>query len=87
MTAYIIVRLIDLIANVLVIIVIVDSILSYFLSPYHPLRSTLDRIVQPLLAPIRRFVPLVGMLDFSPLVLIILIEIVAFLLGNLIYAL
>ncbi|MEW6094135.1 MAG: YggT family protein [Chloroflexota bacterium] len=87
MTAYIIVRLIDFIANVLVIIVIVDSILSYFLSPYHPLRSALDRIVQPLLAPIRRFVPLVGMLDFSPLVLIILIEIAAFLLGNLIYAL
>jgi YggT family protein len=87
MTAYIIVRLIDFIANVLVIIVIVDSILSYFLSPYHPLRSALDRIVQPLLAPIRRLIPLVGMLDFSPLVLIILIEIAAFLLGNLIYAL
>jgi YggT family protein len=79
--------LIDFIANVLVIIVIVDSILSYFLSPYHPLRSALDRIVQPLLAPIRRLIPLVGMLDFSPLVLIILIEIAAFLLGNLIYAL
>jgi YggT family protein len=87
MTAYIIVRLIVFIANVLVIIVIVDSILSYFLSPYHPLRSALDRIVQPLLAPIRRLIPLVGMLDFSPLVLIILIEIAAFLLGNLIYAL
>jgi YggT family protein len=87
MTAYITVRIIDTIANILVLIVIVDSFLTYFLSPYHPLRSTLDRIVQPLLVPIRRFVPLVGMIDFSPLVLIILIEIVAYLLGSLIYAL
>jgi YggT family protein len=29
-----------------------------------------------MLAPIRRIVPLVGMLDFSPLVLIILIQVV-----------
>lgn len=87
MISYLSVRIIDFVANILVLIVIIDSILSYFFNPYHPVRSALDRIVQPLLAPIRRIVPLVGMIDFSPLVLIILIEIAAYLLRLLIYSL
>jgi YggT family protein len=47
------------------------------MSPYHPVKQALDRIVEPLLAPIRRFVPLIGMLDFSPLILIILLDLVS----------
>jgi YggT family protein len=58
--------------------VIIDSIVSFFLNPYHPFRSALDRALNPLLAPIRRIVPLVGMFDLSPLILIILIEILSF---------
>jgi YggT family protein len=85
--AYISVRIIDFIANILVLIIIVDSVLTYFLSPYHPIRAALDRIVQPLLVPIRKVVPLVGVIDFSPLILVILIEVVSYLLGNLIYLL
>jgi YggT family protein len=73
-------RIISAVANLLVLLVIVDSVLSFFLSPYHPLRSALDRIVNPLLAPIRRFVPLVGMIDLSPLILIILIEVLSYVL-------
>jgi YggT family protein len=46
------------------------------MSPYHPIRETLSRFVEPMLAPIRRLVPLIGMLDFSPFILLILIQIV-----------
>lgn len=77
---YLLVRIIDILTSTLVLVIIVDIVLSYFLSPYHPLRAALDKIVQPLLTPIRRVVPLVGVFDFSPLVLIILIEIVSYLL-------
>ena len=70
-------NIINLVANLLIILVIVDSVLSFFLSPYHPVRATVDRIVNPLLAPIRRIVPLVGMLDLSPLIFIILVEILS----------
>lgn len=59
------------------LLVLVHVILSYFLSPYHPIRSFVDRLVEPLLAPIRRLVPLVGMLDFSPMILIILVQSIA----------
>jgi len=84
---YIISRIINTLANLIVLLVIVDSALSYFLNPYHPVRNTLDRIIQPLLAPIRRVVPLVGMFDLSPLILIMLVEILAFALVSLLQAL
>jgi YggT family protein len=70
-------NIISFLANLFIFLVIADSLLSFFLTPYHPIRVTLDRIVNPLLAPIRRIVPLVGGLDISPLILIILVEILA----------
>ncbi len=73
------IQLISSLQFILVLIVLVSVILSYFMDPYHPLRQFLDRIVEPMLAPIRRVVPLLGMLDFSPLILILLIQLV----GNL----
>jgi len=80
-------RIINTLANLIVLLVIVDSALSYFLNPYHPVRNTLDRIIQPFLAPIRRVMPLVGIFDLSPLILIILVEILAFALVSLLQAL
>ena len=68
-------NIINFIAQLFIILVIANSVLSFFLDPYHPLRVTLDRIVSPFLAPIRKIVPLIGMLDLSPLILIILVEI------------
>lgn len=73
--------------RVYTIIVIVKVILSYFLSPYHPVREAIDRLVDPLLEPIRRNLPPVGMFDFSPLVLIILIQVIDSLLRQIIYML
>lgn len=70
-------NVINIAANIFILIVIVDSALSFLLSPVHPVRTTLDRIVNPILAPVRRIVPLVGSLDLSPLILIILVEILA----------
>jgi YggT family protein len=70
-------NIINVAANILIFLVIADSLVSFFLSPYHPVREALDRIVNPILAPIRRIVPLMGMMDLSPLILIILVEILA----------
>ncbi|KAF0107929.1 MAG: hypothetical protein FD146_1227 [Anaerolineaceae bacterium] len=85
--AYWLARIVGIIADLIILLVIVASLLTYFLSPYHPLRRTLDRIVNPMLAPIRRIVPPVGMFDLSPLVLIILVEVVSYALRSLLYLL
>jgi YggT family protein len=47
------------------------------MDPYHPLRRGIDSVVEPMLAPIRRVVPLLGMLDFSPIILIVLIQLLS----------
>ena len=73
----IMIQLIDITAQLIILLVIVSAILSYFMSPYHPIRTAIDRIVEPLLRPIRRVIPLVGMFDFSPLILIILVSVLS----------
>jgi len=59
-----------------VLLILVQVVISYVLSPLHPFRQQVDRLVEPMLAPIRRVIPPVGMFDFSPLVLLILVQIV-----------
>ena len=61
---------------ILVLVVIISVFLSYFMDPYHPVRRGVNSIVEPMLAPIRRVIPPVGMMDFSPLILIILIQLI-----------
>lgn len=72
--------LIRLLTQVITLLVIAKVFLSYFMSPYHPVREAIDRFVNPILDPIRRVVPPFGMLDFSPFVLIILVQIIGSLL-------
>lgn len=72
--------IIRILFTVLTWLVIINAVLSYFISPYHPIKMTLDRIVEPMLAPIRRIMPQTGMIDFSPLVLIILLQLIEFIL-------
>ena len=87
MAISILVRLINILAQFLILLVIVKVILSYFMDPYHPVRRTIDNIVEPFLAPIRRIVPLIGMFDFSPLILIILVQILSSVLISFLYTL
>ena len=56
-------------------IVIVQALLSW-ISPYHPLRPFFDALVRPFLKPFRRFIPVVGGVDLSPLVLLIVLQVV-----------
>ncbi len=70
--------------RILSILILVDIVISYFLDPFHPVRRFLDSIVQPMLAPIRRFMPQTGMFDFSPIVLLILVQLIGSALANII---
>ncbi len=76
-------QMIGLLANLLIVLIFIWVIVSWILPPYHPLREALDRIVDPMLNPIRRVVPMAGMLDLSPMILMIVIEIVSRILVNL----
>lgn len=83
----ILILFINALSQLLVLLVIVSVILSYFMDPYHPIRRSIDGVVEPMLAPIRRIVPLMGMIDFSPFILILLIQLVRNLLVRVLIAL
>lgn len=70
------IQVVKIAASVFSFLIIAYVLLSYILSPYHPVRRVVDQIVEPLLNPIRRIVPTMGMFDFSPIVLIILVQVV-----------
>lgn len=48
--------------------------------PYHPVVQFLFRVTEPVLEPIRQFLPQSGGLDFSPLVVMVLLQLVLVLL-------
>jgi YggT family protein len=58
------------------IVLFVYVVLSLIMAPYHPVRVALGRVIEPLLRPIRRVLPPIGGLDLSPLVLIVLVELI-----------
>ena len=54
--------------------IFIRSILSWFpISPYNPIKVALDQLTEPVLGPIRRYMPRFGMLDLSPMITIIVI--------------
>jgi YggT family protein len=63
-------------------VVIIYAILSW-VQTQSMATDFLERLVLPLLMPIRRVVPLVGGIDLSPLVLLLILQVAGIVLGNL----
>jgi len=72
---------ISLLFDVLTMAVFLRAILSW-VSPgqTNMLTNLLYQVTEPLLAPLRRIVPRVGMLDLTPLVAIVLLQLIGSLL-------
>jgi YggT family protein len=62
------------------VVVLVYAVISW-LQPGSPMYGLLGRLAEPLLAPLRRIVPIVGGLDLSALVLLLLLQIGLMILG------
>jgi len=72
-----VVRVVDVAFEVLVWLIIARCILSFVRhDPYHPLLRFIYDVTEPVMAPFRRLVPIAGGLDFSPLLAIMVIELV-----------
>jgi YggT family protein len=63
-------------------LLIVHAILSW-VQTRSPMSDVIGRLCAPLLRPVQRVVPLVGGLDLSPLVLLVLLQIAMIVLGHL----
>jgi YggT family protein len=59
--------------HILVFAIIVQAVLSWT-NPHSPFMHVFNALTRPFLAPIRRFLPAVGGIDLSPLVLLVLLQ-------------
>jgi YggT family protein len=73
--AYLI-NLVNLIVGLITVILILNALISFApLEPWHPVRRFLNQLAEPLLRPFRNILPPMGMLDLSPMVALIAIQI------------
>lgn len=68
---------IRLLCEVLTFAIFLRVILSWFMTSPNTLTSILDKITEPILAPLRRIIPRASMFDFTPMVAIILLQLIA----------
>ncbi len=69
---------VDILVTVLWIAIIARAIISFFPigGTNHPLVAVVYQITEPILAPLRRVIPRVGVFDLSPMVAIIILVII-----------
>jgi YggT family protein len=70
-------NLINMLALLLTLLVVVYILSTWVFPPYHEFRMAIASIVEPMLAPIRRLIPPVGMFDFSAFIFLIIVQILA----------
>lgn len=76
----IIINIVHILARIAFVLVLFSVFLSYFMDPYHPIRRRINQVVDPFLNPIRKILPPIANIDFSPIILILLIQLVEYLL-------
>ena len=75
--------LIALILQLLSLAIFIRALLSWVSpDPHNPIVRALDSITEPILQPLRQIVPRVGMIDITPLVAIVLLQVIAALLRS-----
>jgi len=93
---YTIIEILSLLINVIVVAVIIQFVLSLLLAfnvvnrhngAVDAIWTAINALLDPVLRPIRRIMPNTGAIDFSPMVLIILLQIVMIVLSNAAYSL
>lgn len=68
---------IDIFFTLLNLAILARVLLSWVrVSPYHPAVNFLYQVTEPILAPLRRIIPPLGMVDVTPVIALILLQIV-----------
>jgi YggT family protein len=81
----ILISVIDLVFTLLSFAIIARAILSWFpQDPYNPspVIVLLNRITDPILEPLRRVIPPIGAMDISPIVALVILQVLQAILDN-----
>lgn len=66
--------LISTFVNIMSMLVLIYIVFSWVLNPYNKYRIMLEQFMNRFLDPIRRMMPSTGMFDFSPMILLLLLQ-------------
>src|SRR5438094_10638352 len=70
-------QVIGILFQALILAIVARALLSWFnLGPSHPVVRILYDVTEPILAPLRRVIPRIGMFDITPIVAIILLQVI-----------
>jgi YggT family protein len=73
----------EMLLNVLSIAILVRVLLTWFpVDPSNPIIRILYDVTEPILAPIRKVIPRIGMFDLSPIAAMLLIQFISSALPN-----
>ncbi|MEO9461550.1 MAG: YggT family protein [Marinomonas sp.] len=86
-------EIISMLANIFIMLIIIQFVIGLLfafnvVSPSNQILmsiyDSLNRIMDPILRPVRNMLPQTGAIDFSPIVIIVVLNIVLIVLGNVI---
>ncbi|MBN2257271.1 MAG: YggT family protein [Anaerolineaceae bacterium] len=67
--------LVNLVVAFFSILIFIDTLMSYFIHENSSVRRILAKILTPIYQPIRRIIPPLAGIDFTPLIAIILLQV------------
>ncbi|MSQ15179.1 MAG: YggT family protein [Dehalococcoidia bacterium] len=69
---------IDIFTRVVTIAIFIRAVLSWFpMPPGNPVSTIVNQVTDPILMPLRRVIPTLGMMDITPMVAIILLQVIS----------
>lgn len=81
-------KILDQALKIYIWVIIIGAVISWVNpDPYHPVVRVIDRLTEPVLRPIRRVLPPISGLDFSPVVAIFIVYLLQGVLVPLLYRL
>ena len=70
-------QVVQLFVVVMTMAIFIRALLSWFnMDPRSPVIQTLNQITEPIIEPIRRIMPRIGMFDLSPIVAMIVLQVI-----------
>ncbi len=73
-----IIGIIQLLLNVMIFAIFARAIMSWFpIDRNGPVVRAIDAVTEPILQPLRRVIPLVGMVDITPMVAILVLVVLS----------
>ena len=74
---------IGFLCQALTVIILIRAIFSWLVTdPRNPIMVILYQLTEPILAPLRRFLPRLGMLDISPLAAVFILQFIIYFLPS-----